>query len=756
MYSLMFGSSDNKIHFIEAAHEVMSIVEFDMDGTIISANKNFLELMGYSLVELKGKHHSVLVDEEHRDTKEYDEFWQKLRNGETQSAEFRRTRKNGDSVWLYAHYYPMFDIYGRPFKIIKFANNVTKIKRTVEALKEREIQISAILNTTVDGMITINQFGIIQSFNPACEKIFGYKAEEVIGQNVKVLMPEPYHSEHDTYLHNYHKTGKEKIIGIGREVEGRRKDGRIFPLELSVANASFEEKILYSGIVRDITERKELDRMKSEFISTVSHELRTPLTSIRGSLGLITGTMSKDLPDKANKLLEIAYKNCKSLILLINDLLDIDKIAAGKMRFNTTIEQLSSLIQRCVDSSIPFADKYHVGINLSPIPKDINIEVDAERFRQAFSNLFSNAIKFSDRGSEVKVYTSADRGKIRIFIEDTGSGIPEEFKNNIFEKFSQANSSATRIKGGTGLGLHITKKIVEYMNGSIGFKSKAEQGTIFWIEFDIVNEVGKNRYVKKSEPVASINTELKVGKILICEDDSDIVTILKMQIEQAGYSADVAYSIAEARNKLLTNEYAAMTLDLIFTMGSGLRFISELRENKKTENLPIIVVSIVAMDGKAMINQSTMGMIDWLEKPIDEQKLKNSLDKAVAKKTISKPTVLHIEDNEDYSRILASALGDNVRLINAPTIKEAKNLLLQENFALVVLDVELPDGSGISMLEEIHDADGRPIPVIILSGQEINKDINKNVVNSLLKLQISDVKIADTIMSYVSNKTEHL
>ena len=555
------------------------------------------------------------------------------------------------------------------------------------------------------------------------------------------------------------KTGKEKIIGIGREVQGRRKDGSIFPLELSVANASFEQKILYSGIVRDITERKELERMKGEFISTVSHELRTPLTSIRGSLGLIAGTMSKDLPEKANKLIDIAYKNCKSLILLINDLLDIDKIAAGKMRFNLTVEPLQNLIEQCIEFNIPYADKYNVKIEQEPMAEDLKVEVDAERFRQAFSNLFSNAIKFSDKGEVVRVYSCVNNNKIRICVQDTGAGIPEEFRSSIFGKFSQANSSDTRIKGGTGLGLHITKKIVEYMGGTIGFNSEVGEGTIFWIEFDLYQKENAKQPSNIKTEVTSVIPKVSYKsdsyKILICEDDSDIVTILKMQIEQAGYTTDVAYTIAEARYKLQNNSYAAMTLDLIFTMGSGLKFITEIRENTKTADLPIIVVSIVAMDGKAIMNGNAVQKVEWLEKPIDEQKLRKTLHRAIVD-TQPKPNVLHIEDNQDYSRVLATTLEENVRVINAPTLQAAKEWLAKEDFVLIVLDIELPDGSGLSLLDELNSLNDKHIPVVILSAKEVGVENNQNVVSSLLKLQISDMKVADTIMSFIQDKKDHL
>ena len=624
-------SNNYKDFLFEVINKMIPIVEFDVEGIIVNANDSFLNMMGYLLSEIKDKHHSIFVEEDYKNTVEYEVFWENLRKGAFQSAEYRRVRKDGETIWIKGKYYPMLGDDGAVCRIIKFATDITDLKKSYLETTKQKIQLQAIVNTTVDGMITIDGKGMVLTFNPACERIFGYKADEVVGDNVKKLMPDPYHSEHDSYLANYQKTGDAKVIGIGREVQGKRKNGEIFPLELSVADASFGDTAMYSGIVRDISERKELEKMKSEFVSVVSHELRTPLTSIMGSLGLISGVMSKNLPAKVNSLIDIARNNCKSLSLLINDLLDIDKIASGKMRFDNKEHSLSLLIDQTAKSVAAYAEKFHINLKNTIDDKELYINVDAERFKQIITNLLSNAIKFSEKNGSVKIYSSVKNHNVRISVEDNGSGIPEEFQSSVFDKFSQANSSDTRTKGGSGLGLHITKKIVEHMHGTIGFDSKSNEGTVFWVEFALSD----NKSLSKIKPAQQVDERdvLKLNKkhkVLICEDNADIVTILKMQIEQAGYETDIAYHLSEAQRKIKSNHYSAITLDLLYTMGgSGLKFISHLREDVDTANLPIIVVSIVAEDGKAMMNANAFGHIDWLQKPIEETRLKTALDKAI-------------------------------------------------------------------------------------------------------------------------------
>lgn len=348
------------------------------------------------------------------------------------------------------------------------------------ALREREGYISAILNNAADGIVTIDEQGRMLTVNRAAERIFAYGADEMIGQNIKMLMPEPYHSSHDGYLEAYRSSGERKIIGIGREVSGLRKSGEVFPLDLAVSEVRQGGQRVFAGIVRDITERKKVDQMKSEFVSVVSHELRTPLTSIRGALGLIAGGAVGALPEKAGELVKIAHNNSERLLALINDLLDIESITTGKMQFDLKPHFLMPLVEQAIQVNQPYGEQYSVEFRLVCGAPDSRVNIDPSRFSQVLTNLYSNAAKFSPAGSQVEVAVQRQDGSIRITVSDCGPGIPDEFRDRIFQKFSQADSSDSRQKGGTGLGLSITKAIVEHMNGWIDFESSAA-GTSFTV-----------------------------------------------------------------------------------------------------------------------------------------------------------------------------------------------------------------------------------------------------------------------------------
>lgn len=251
------------------------------------------------------------------------------------------------------------------------------------------------------------------------------------------------------------------------------------------------EVIGTTGFSRDITERKEIDRMKNEFVSMVSHELRTPLTSIRGSLGLIASGKIETLSEKTQGLLEIANSNCIRLINLINDILDIEKIEAGKMNFEIKPVDLIPLIEQTIQANLQYAAKHNIGIKLSKEIEKIFVKADSERLMQVITNLLSNAIKFSEKDNSVEVSINKIENNVRVSITNFGSEISEEFKARIFQKFAQADSSDARQKGGTGLGLNISKAIIEKLKGNIGFTSQNRR-TCFY--FDLPEFIEEKLY----------------------------------------------------------------------------------------------------------------------------------------------------------------------------------------------------------------------------------------------------------------------
>jgi signal transduction histidine kinase len=370
--------------------------------------------------------------------------------------------------------------------------------RLAESLKLQ----SEILNSAHYAIVSSTRDGTITSFNAAAERMLGYSATEVIGQATPALWHDPAELEARAREVAAHR-GRPLRIGPGTFISlaspGKsdesewtfiRKDGTRFrgSLVVTALTGAGGEISGYLGMLADITERKKMERMKDEFISTVSHELRTPLTSIRGSLGLLAGGAAGVMSEKATSMVKIAHQNSERLVRIINDILDIEKIEAGKLELHPQRIALGALLQQAVEVNQSYADKYQVRLALEPPGDAVAVLADPDRLMQVLANLLSNAAKFSPSGSSVQIRASHHNARVRIEVEDHGIGISEEFLPHVFEKFAQADGSTSRRFEGTGLGLSITRQLVQAMGGSIGFRSITGSGTTFHIELPAATE----------------------------------------------------------------------------------------------------------------------------------------------------------------------------------------------------------------------------------------------------------------------------
>jgi signal transduction histidine kinase/NO-binding membrane sensor protein with MHYT domain/DNA-binding response OmpR family regulator len=496
-------------------------------------------------------------------------------------------------------------------------------------------------------------------------------------------------------------------------------------------------------VYQDITERKHIDQMKNEFISTVSHELRTPLTSIRGSLGLIMGGAMGSVPQEMSSLLEIACNNSERLVRLINDILDTEKIESGKMVFRFVRTDVRKLVEQAVIANKSYADKYKVSYNIVGTMPTALARIDADRIRQVLDNLLSNAAKFSKAGGVIDVDLTVRNGLIRVSVSDTGSGIPMEFQSRIFSKFYQADSSDAREKGGTGLGLSICKSIVEAHKGTIGFHSTPNVGTTFYFEL--------------LEALPEKTQELEVAgaaansKILICEDEPDVSKLLQLILRERGFSSVRVGSIAEAKKALQSQEFCLMTLDLLLPDGNGLELLQWMRGNPRLEKLPVVVISAISIE-QEKIKGAALGVVDWINKPIDEDRLYNDVVHALGTRDkATKARVLHIEDDLDIAKIISTVLQDMCDTQIVTNVANAKKMLINMKYDLIILDLNLGGDSGYEILTYL-DENRFSIPVVILSVDEPLSDVSKNIVASMVKSKVSNRDLLDKIVSILDSK----
>lgn len=707
------------------------IITIDERGIIGSFNKSAEAIFGYAAAEVIGCNVKMLMPEPYHS--EHDGYLHNFVSTDDRKVigigrEVTGLRRNGSTFPMDLAVSEMR--YGNKRMFTGIVRDITERNLAIETRRNDEARLSAILDNVLDGIITIDEQGTVSSFNRSAEKIFGYEAAEVIGSNVKMLMPEPYYSEHDGYLHNFVHTGRKKIIGMGRQVVGRRRDGSTFPMDLAVSQMQLGDKRMFTGIVRDITERVKHERLKSEFISTVSHELRTPLTSIRGSLALVTGGVVGELPAAVKPLIEIAHKNSERLILLVNDILDMEKIEAGRMEFDMRPLSLMPLLRQTVEAVRAYGAQYNVSFELENQLAEIMLQADENRLMQVLTNLLSNAAKFSPSGGCVRIAVVHADQRVRVEIRDNGSGIPDEFKGQIFKKFAQADASDTRKKGGTGLGLSITRAIVEQMGGDIGFTSQPGVLTTFFVEFPIWQE---------PSAVARSDADGK-KRILICEDNLDVAALLRLMLEQEGLVADIACDAFQAKRFLAERSYDAMTLDLSMPGQDGISLIRELRS--KNETVPIVVVSADADEGRRELNSNAFSVIDWIDKPVDRTVLVAALQLALGGGGRSQ--VLHVEDDADVARVVNAIVGDLACVDHALTIAAARRMLKTKHYDLAILDLALPDGSGMDFLADLNGA-SPPVPVMVFSAQEVTHEALANVKAALVKSRTDNAQLLATI-----------
>jgi PAS domain S-box-containing protein len=340
-------------------------------------------------------------------------------------------------------------------------------------------RIRSIVDNVVDGIVTMDEDGTIGSVNPAAERLFGYAAEELVGENVKALMPETHRSAHDDYFAEYRRAGEAKIIGIGREVEGRRKDGSIFALELAVSEFEFGARPHFTAILRDITERKrieqqkhevmvalkESDRQKDEFLALVSHELRGPLAPLRNCLELLKLRGSD--PSLRDKVQETMERQLEQLVRLVNDLLDLGRISRGQIEVRREAVELGSVMRHAVEACAPLATAANHALSTVVPPEAIYVDADPARLAQVFGNLLQNACKYTEPGGRIEFSASRQAGQAVVCVKDTGVGIPPDKLKSIFGLFVQLGRTPERTQGGLGIGLSVVKRLIELHGGSI-------------------------------------------------------------------------------------------------------------------------------------------------------------------------------------------------------------------------------------------------------------------------------------------------
>jgi PAS domain S-box-containing protein len=454
------------------------------------------------------------------------------------------------------------------------------------AFRASEARTRSVIENMLEGLIVTDSQGVIASVNPSAERMFGYSRWEMVGQRIKMLMPRSLAANTEAFL----KDAFPRAIGRISEWDGRRKNGEVFRFELSLYEFLTEEGRHFAGHVRDISDRRKLERLKKEFVATVSHELRTPLTSIRGSLSLLAGGALGELPDEARDVLAIAERNTVRLITLINDILDLERLEAGRMEMTIAPVPLAGIVGRSVEAVEGMAAAS--GVTLEVGETEVEVLGDADRLVQVLVNLLSNAVKFSPKDGRIVISARLDGRLAEVRVQDQGRGIPASHRDAIFQRFQQVEASDSRQKGGTGLGLAICRAIVEQHGGTIGVDSEMGKGSAFWFRVPVAPGFESTETARRDALLASLGDLETAGDsedVLIADDDEALLGVLVRQLLQRGIGVRVASSVAETRRRVGERRPGLLVLDLGLPDGDGREIVRWMRTDPALKNVPLLV-----------------------------------------------------------------------------------------------------------------------------------------------------------------------
>lgn len=482
-YLLRLTEDRSRLQLSQAVEiSLSSIISADLQGKITSWNRGAEKIYGYKSHEMIANNIQKLYPP--GKSQEISQTLKAFSEGKSSEGVLsERVNKEGEPLWVNSSFRPIQDLFGMIVGAIIVEQDVTQQKKIAKELDESQARFNSFIEISEDWIWELDREGTFLFSNGMVSKILGYEVDEIVGKSLLYLLPiENRIVTEKSFKENIFK--KERWNHYTGSFLHKNGTVRWVESNTSLLFGPDHELTGFRGASRDVTESKNLEKIKNEFISILSHELRTPITSIYGALSLL---MEKELTQEERKeLLSVAQRNSERLTKLINDTTDIEKIELGKLQFNFQKISLLQVIIEAISSSELVANKFNVRILKGEPLDEVEVYGDYTRLIQVMMNLLSNAIKFTKNQGAVTVSMEKRGQVVRISVKDEGQGIPEEFQPKIFQKFAQAESSFNHITGGTGLGLHIAKSIVEAHGGTLQFITKLQEGTVFFFELPLM------------------------------------------------------------------------------------------------------------------------------------------------------------------------------------------------------------------------------------------------------------------------------
>jgi PAS domain S-box-containing protein len=612
---------------------------------------------------------------------------------------------------------------------------VTQIKILNQG-RALEVRFRGLLETVPDAIVMVNNTGRIVLANGQAEELFRYKKEELLGKPIEILLPERFRKGHVGRRTGYFAVPKNRTIGGGLEVFACRKDGTEFPIQISLSPLQMGKDTFTMSAIRDITEQKKLaaqlrakneeleeqnrriqqaNRLKSEFLANMSHELRTPLNGIIGFAEIMHDGRVGPISDEHKEYLSDVLVSAKHLLQLINDILDLSKVEAGKMEFNAEAVNLPLLVEEVREIVRTLGGKKRIEVRHEIDPALAAVEADPRSLKQILYNYLSNALKFTpDKGSVIIRAKPEDAGHFRIEVEDNGIGIKSADLHRLFFEFQQLDAGSAKKYSGTGLGLALTKKIVEAQQGRVGVSSTPEKGSIFYAVLPHAFRTPVPMEEEKKLIVAPPGAPL----ILVVEDDTSDRALIADALGNVGYAVETVATGAEALVRCREKRFDAITLDIMLPDMSGRAVLEKLRERGLNQQTPVVVVTLLANKGVV----AGFEVADILPKPVAGNEILKALKRCGIKSTTPRP-ILVVDDDEAALKLADQVLRQlGYRPVCRQDAASALQAASEERPAAVVLDLIMPEINGFEFLKRLRRTRrGRRTPVIVWTGKDLTE-----------------------------------
>ena len=604
------------------------------------------------------------------------------------------------------------------------------LKKSLQAERESQALIRAITDGVNEALLLISSDQCVLDLNQRFVEIFGVPRENILGQRLEDIqtMFDQIFAEADSLFELAVNTSVDTTQDYTRLVVQNWPQAR----ELQLYSTPIQDQTGFLGrlfVFRDVTHEREVDRMKTEFVSLVSHELRTPLTSIKGFTEMVLDGDAGEINEEVEEYLGIVDNNAERLVALVNDLLDISRIESGRIQLKVEAVDLNEIVQTVVATMQHNIEQKQQSLSVQIAPDATIVKGDQDKLVQVLTNYVSNAYKYTQEGGKIQIAITKQDNLAQVAVSDNGFGIAPEDQERLFTRFYRVDNAMTRQVGGTGLGLSIVKQIIELQGGEVGIDSEPGKGSIFWFTVplsEMAHEIPQDAFAGADQP-AMTQPE---GSILIVEDDPDIAHLIAHHLQKAGYQVRTTHTAEQALHELEYEIPDLITLDIELPGMQGDKLAERLHANHKTRDIPILILSVLADDPGRMQFSAYI-----LAKPVDQEELLATVARLLQES--HQESLLVIDDDADVRELLRSSLEkQGFKVQTAPDGENGITQAIEHHPSLILLDMHMPTMDGFAVLQALKETpETADIPVIAMTG---SPELTTNARARFLALGASD------------------